>query len=362
MEMSEEQQFQQRAREFMRALRWTRVRFDETETSAVAAECDLTGLAMSRVHRLIGYASADGSARELLWDARETLGPAPVFLRGADGTPMRIHSYSTVSVRGYPIRLGERVLLELSELRARQLAREFLDRLEREQPERYREAQEAFPSEQTALDATAQQLLEEGVSDVVTVTSAILGLLAERGAAVDQDADCATVQLDDDDSGEDVDFDTTSNDDAIAIALALASDLHATVGHLSYVDQQGCEIDVDTWARYRRDESYRKVALFELAARGTPNVVMQCAVEWFGLVVQIGDERRIVQFLHKTRLRTIDPPGAIPWKHMGCSRTRADALAYHERLTQHAQTERSRRDLETAAAKVQAAAERRGKA
>jgi hypothetical protein len=116
----------------------------------------------------------------------------PVFITGPTGKRLFAVGVS-LSVPAWPVAVGDRVLLELTEARAYQQAREVLDAIMSSQPERMPEIMGAFASEADAIRLQAEQMLEVDWPDLVHVTSAMADHLNDPAAIGERTDRVATV-------------------------------------------------------------------------------------------------------------------------------------------------------------------------
>lgn len=318
-------------------LRWTQLQHSPDILKRARAS-DFASIDTDRVHALYGYKALDGDARDLVWDAREDGGPAPMFIRDAStGAEMMLMAFSACRIHGMPVNVGERVLLEPSPARAAQMAREVYETKIKPDPERLAELQGEYDSEESFLAWLAEDAQVARVADLVTVTVGMTELLEARGANVMQDDhDTREVEV------EFVYDDGTSQAFCSPSAAARAAEaapldqhersmqelLNAMPGDIiemlrrldvefTYFDRRGAELTFEQWLRYRSDESYRLLGSFEMQSKAYPQAKAVMVCEWLGMRVTICsvdgqalNEHRDFMFVHKTLAALCDKDAA----------------------------------------------------
>jgi hypothetical protein len=115
-------------------------------------------------HCLLTYVSSDGE-RETLWNSREGL--VPVKLTLANGDVGKVQQDALLNIHYVPA-IGERVFVNYSETRARQVATEIVMQLEADNAPALHKS---FRSRDEAVASAANWYTRNAVPDVITVTA-----------------------------------------------------------------------------------------------------------------------------------------------------------------------------------------------
>lgn len=118
----------------------------------------------------------------VIWDARDTdaRGFVPYTIAGPSGRAMVLRAVSADACPDWPVARGDRVFIELTPARARQLAYADTETLQALHPAHFAERVAQHGSPQTLVDGSAQWMLDKGWPDTAHVTEAMRAAIAER--------------------------------------------------------------------------------------------------------------------------------------------------------------------------------------
>lgn len=137
--------------------------------------------------KLLLYVSEDGTEEELIWNSRDGIAPLYVPSQQTDESLARVDRPGDIGVRNHVPQVGERIIVTLTEQRARVLAAQHLEKMwEYESSREYYQHQ--YASREEALAAIGTGMLRDcsgNAPDVITVTAGYIEELLEvrkRGA------------------------------------------------------------------------------------------------------------------------------------------------------------------------------------
>lgn len=126
-------------------------------------------------HRLYLYANFERKLASFVWDSRLDASVVHGFIHHpSDGAELLLVAMSEHHVYNYPVRVGDRINVPLTEDRAWQVSAELLQKIEREKPEAFAEATARYDSREDAIRHCADEALELGEPDLVEVTAGML--------------------------------------------------------------------------------------------------------------------------------------------------------------------------------------------
>ena len=199
---------------------------------------------------LLTYEDVGGPDSEQLWNARD--GAAPRIIRARSGASLlRLDPARRLFAPEHVPAVGDRVIVELTERRARVLAAERLEQLEMRLRsdgvvKQFAQAYAArFDTREAALQFEFEALLRSGMPDLLTVTEGYLQRLAEARAAL---------------FGSDPDG--TAEPELLLPGMAEPApvrELHVRDARELF-DREGRPIDLPTFVQLSSDLAYRIVA------------------------------------------------------------------------------------------------------
>lgn len=351
------------AQAIVNLLKWVPVTIDEKALE----RSDLCVMVLQTQHTLAGYGTDDGSCKELIWDAR-TEGSnlsIPVHVPAPEtGERMLLRNISRTGVEQFPLQVGDRVFIEMTDARAHQIAREWFERNSRN--EKWLEQIKAkFSGRDEVLQHCVNEMRQQGLADVARVTSAMLEDLVIAGLATDavkereklggqEKANEELIELAKALGQQRADetlqsavirgVEAVVNDGAFAhlvqsLLKLLWPDLAASGAlavDVSYFDKNRRKLSGDEWNALQRDYDYAETHRVEVAAKTAP-VFMQFAWGWCGLRLELIEHGKVaeVMYVNRSRIRTVNPDGATPWQVKAVFAT-LEGVGRHYKACQHA--------------------------
>lgn len=319
------------------------MRWDEREHCQFRPEIEMAAISIPGCNALFVYRSPNGH-EEMLWDTRpyDERNTVPMWITGPEGERMLLHQVSRFGVMDFQIRVGERVIITLTEARAHQMARAMFERISADSA-RLAKLQEDFESRDHFITSTAEYMLHERVGDVATVTHGMLEELQREDLSrfpaksfFTETSDC------DDDGVHFADFVGT-----LARSLWPDFDPERPVAvEVGFLTDEGEPTTADAWFAGQTDTRATLLGFTEMHATSAP-VTLQLWTTLFNVEltrVDTGDKKEIGA-VHLRRYLTRHPEGETPWEVRGAS-ARGLGRRIHEATCERLDEQRQRFERE----------------